>query len=85
MRFLFKNSLLVQEAWKMLNHEARKQKLKRKLFCNFSYTSHNHPVLIEDILFTKNKPFLVYTMVPEKHIFCQNNLYFLDVMQIVLH
>lgn len=69
----------------MLNHEARKQRLKRKQFCNFSYASHKHPMLIEDILFTKNKPFRVCAMVPEKHIFCQNILYFLDVIRIIVH
>lgn len=58
MRFLFKNSFLVQEAWKiavLVDHEAQKQRLKRKQVCNFSYLSNNQPMLTVDILVTKNK------------------------------
>lgn len=64
MGFLFKNSLLVQEAWKIaafVNREARKQRLKRKQACKFSYPSNNQPTLIVDILFPQNKQKVRYS------------------------
>lgn len=49
---------MVQGAWKIAafgNHEAWKQRLKRKQVCNFSYLVNNEPVLITYNLLTKNK------------------------------
>lgn len=69
MRFLFKNSLLAQEAQKiadLVNYEAQKQKLKIKQVWNFSYSSNNQPTHCR--YFTHKKINRKNVTISEKHI-----------------